>query len=235
MAKSTSVDAITKKQRAFYNTHKAELIDKYLRNFPTHIDPDAIRDLFMAIGYDRSNVKEFQGICKIITKEIFEESLKRNKGKVKTVIFAAGLPASGKSSHLKTIAENELIYDGTVNDESKFIELIQSAINMGYSVEVFVYSADPKRAFKSNLTRGDQTGRYVPVSHYEKVANSINNREELLKKHFQNHVKFRNFEHTSFEGEQKDFSKIIIKRNELERIANRHKFANSEILREIIS
>lgn len=106
---------------------------------------------------------------------------------------------------------------------------------MGYSVEVFVYSVDPKRAFKSNLLRGDETGRYVPISQYEKVANSINGREQLLKEHFLNRVKFRNFEHTNFEGKQKRLSKIIIDRNELERIAKQHKFQNNKTIYAVIS
>lgn len=228
-------DKISKKQKDFYSQNRQELIDKYLSDFPRHIDPDSIRDRFAPIGYDRSNVQKFQGICKILTKDIFIEALFRNKGKVNKVVFAAGLPASGKTSHLRMMAQNELIYDGTINDEQKFIDFVQTALNMGFSVEVFIYSADPKRAFKSNLERGDQIGRYVPISHYEKVAKTINNRETLLKRHFNVKVKFRNFEYTNFEGRQTKFSPLIVNRNELERIANRHKFSDSQKLQEVIS
>ena len=228
-------DKIYKQQKDFYNQNKQELIDKYLADFPCHVDPDAVRDRFAPIGYDRTNVQKFQGICKILTKDIFLESLNKNKTKVNKVIFAAGLPASGKTSHLKMMAQNELIFDGTINDDEKFIEFVQAALDMGFSVEVFVYSADPKRAFKSNLERGDQIGRYVPISHYEKVAKTINRRETLLKKHFNGKVKFRNFEYTSFEGKQTKFSPLIVNRNELERIANRHKFSDSQRLQEVIS
>jgi hypothetical protein len=108
------------------------------------------------------------------------------------------------------------------------------ALDNGFFVEVFVYSVDPKRAFTSNLNRGDDIGRYVPISHYEKVAESINKREMLLEKHFKKLVKFRNFEHTNFEGKRKYFSNIIINRNELERIAKRHKFPDSDTFHEVI-
>lgn len=228
-------DKITKKQKDFYEKNKQELTDSYLSDFPLHIDPDAVRDRFAPIGYDRTNVQNFQGICKVLTKDIFREALKRNQGKVKKIIFAAGLPATGKTSHLKMMAQNELIYDGTINDEQKFIEFVQMAIDMGYFIEVFVYNADPKRAFKSNLQRGDQTGRYVSISHYEKVANSINSREILLKKYFNDKIKFRNFEYTNFEGKQTKFTPIIVNRNELKRIANRHRFSDSKKLQEVIN
>lgn len=227
-------DKITNGQLDFYNHNRQELIDQYLSHFPLHIDPDAVRDRFALIGYDRSNVQKFQGICKLLTKDIFHEALSRSKDKVRKVIFAAGLPASGKTSHLKKMAQDELIYDGTINDEKKFIELIQTALGMGFIVEVFVYTVDPKRAFESNLNRGDNIGRYVPISHYEKVGKSINRKQELLEKHFKDQVKFRNFEHTNFEGKQKNFSPIIINRSELERIANGHKFPKSKTLQEVI-
>jgi Zeta toxin len=228
-------DKVSQTQREFYNQNRIELIAKYLADFPRHIDPDAVRDRFAPIGYDRTNVPKFQGICKVLTRDIFHEALISNKGKIKKVIFAAGLPASGKTSHLKMMAKNELIYDGTINDEQKFIDLVQTALDMGYIVEVFVYSASPKRAFQSNLNRGDIIGRYVPISHYEKVARTINNREVLLKMHFNNKVKFRNFEYSNFEGKQTKFSPIIVNRNELERIANRHKFPDRQKLQEVIS
>ncbi|MEO6230329.1 MAG: zeta toxin family protein [Ferruginibacter sp.] len=227
-------DKISKQQKDFYEQNKQTLINKYLLDFVCHVDPDAIRDLFTPIGYNRTNVQKFQGICKLLAKDIFLEALTKNKGKANKVIFAAGLPATGKTSHLKMMAQNELIYDGTINDEEKFVEFVQAALDMGFSVEVFIYSADPKRAFKSNLERGDQSGRYVPISHYEKVAKTINNRITFLKKHFNNKVKFRNFEYTNFEGKQTKFSPLTINRNELERIANRHKFSNSKKLQEVI-
>jgi len=190
--------------------------------------------LFAPIGYDRTNVLKFKGISKVLTKDIFYEALTRNKGKVKKVIFAAGLPASGKTSHLRMIAQDELIYDGTINDEQKFLEFVQATLDLGFSVEIFVYSADPKRAFRSNLERGDQIGRYVPISQYEKVAKTINNRESLLKKHFNRKVKFRNFEYTNFDGKQTKLSSLIINRHELERIATRHRFSDSKKLQEVI-
>jgi hypothetical protein len=228
-------DKISKKQKDFYDQNKQQLIEQYLSDFPLRVDPDAVRDRFAPIGYDRTNVQKFQGICKVLTKDIFQEALVRNKGKINKIIFAAGLPASGKTSHLEMMAQNELIYDGTINDDQKFIEFIHTALDMGFSVEVFVYSADPARAFKSNLERGEQIGRYVPISHYEKVARTINNRETLLKKHFNDKVKFRNFEHTNFEGKQTKFSPLIVNRNELERIAKRHKFSDNKKLQEVIS
>lgn len=228
-------DKISKTQKEFYIRNKQELIDKYLADFPHQIDPDAVRDLFAPIGYDRTNVQKFHGICKVLTKDIFFEALIRNKGKVNKVIFASGLPATGKTEHLKKMVWNEVIHDGTINDDQKFIHFIQAALDLGFTVEVFVYSADPKRAFKSNLARGDKIGRYVPISHFEKVAKTINNRETLIRKHFNGKVKFRNFEYTNFEGNQTKFSPLIINRNELERIANRHKFADSQRLQEVIS
>ncbi len=145
-------------------------------------------------------------------------------------VFAAGLPASGKSTHLAAIAEHELIYDGTINNDDRFIRLVQYALDAGYTVEVFIYSADPIRAFISNLERGDVTGRYVPIAQYEKVAGTINNRASLLLDNFQNRVKFRNFEHTDFEGKPIRFAQIKIDRNELERIASKHKFTDSKAL-----
>lgn len=218
----------------FFNQNRTSLIEGYLTDFPRHIDPDAVRDRFAQIGYDRTNVQKFQGICKMLTREIFIESLIRNKGRVEKVIFAAGLPASGKTSHLKQMAGNEIVYDGTINEEQKFIEFVQAALNSGYAVEIFVYSVDPKRAFESNLNRGDEMNRYVPVSQYEKVAKSINKRRGLLKKHFNNKVKFRNFEHTKFEGKPQDFSPIKVNRNELESIAKKHEFSDSKTLQEIL-
>ena len=228
-----AIDIISDEQQSFYDKHKRALLDRYLRNFPKHIDPDAVRDLFIPIGYDRSNVLKYKGICKILTRDIYLEALKRNQGTVDKVIFAAGLPASGKSTHLKTIAANELVYDGTINNENKFLEFIQFALDAGYNVEVIVYSVDPKRAFKSNLDRGNISGRYVPISQYKKVAKSINNRQPLLKQNFQKRVIFRNFEHTLFEGKPKRFSKILINSDELKGIANDHEFPDSKTLQAV--
>ena len=227
-------DKITKAQQEFYDQHRQTLIDEYLTDLPRVIDPDVIRDLFMPIGYDRSNVQKYQGICKRLTADIFEEVLIRNKGRARTVIFAAGLPATGKSTHLRQMAGREIIYDGTMNNEAKFIEFVKKALSLGYLVQVFVYSAKPTRAFESNLNRGDTTGRYVPISQYEKVAASINKRQEILERGFSGRVIFRNFEHTDFEGKQKKFSEIIIDRNELEAIARKHQFKNDRTLQKII-
>lgn len=227
-------EKITKKQQDFYNTRKHQLIEKYLSDFSNRIDPDKVRDSFAPIGYDKRNVQQFQRICKILTQDIFIEVLSRNKGKIHKVIFAAGLPASGKTSHLDKFIQNELLYDGTINDEQKFVSLVQMALDMGYQVDVFVYSVEPKRAFKSNLERGDSGGRYVPISHYEKVANSINNRQALLIRNFGQRVNFRNFDHTAFKGILQDFSPLKINRNELERIAKQHKFPDSKTLPKIL-
>lgn len=60
MSKITNHDIITESQKDFYDNHKKELIDKYLKTFPKYIDPDVVRDLFMPIGYNRSNVQDFQ-------------------------------------------------------------------------------------------------------------------------------------------------------------------------------
>jgi Zeta toxin len=227
-------DKITKKQQAFYQQNKQALIDGYLADFPHHIDPDAIRDRFAPIGYNRTNVQQFQGICKILTADILQEAFVRNKNKVTKVIFAAGLPATGKTSHLKMMAEKELVYDGTINNDQTFIAFVETALAMGFKVEVFVYSAKAARAFKSNLQRGDTIGRYVPIAQYEKIALTINGRQALLRKHFGSKVKFRNFEYTNFEGTPTKFSPLIVNRNELERIANRHKFPGSQKLQEVI-
>lgn len=96
-------DKISKEQKEFYIRNKQELIDKYFANFSNQVDPDAVRDLFAPIGYDRTNVQKFQGICKVLTRDIFNEVLIRNKGMAKKVIFASGLPATGKTMHLKKI------------------------------------------------------------------------------------------------------------------------------------
>ncbi|HEX7691391.1 MAG TPA: zeta toxin family protein [Sediminibacterium sp.] len=227
-------DKITKKQKDFYKENKRALIAQYLSVRPAHIDPDAVRDLFAPIGYDRSNVQQFQGICKVLVKDIYHEALKSNAGKLRKVIFAAGLPATGKTGHLLKFAKGELIYDGTINDENKFLEFVRAAILLGYAVEVFVYSANPQRAFTSNLKRGDDTGRYVPISHYEKVARTINNRAAFLKAYFKSRVKFRNFEHTKFEARPAPFLPLIINRHELERIAKQHQFPDSQRLQDIL-
>lgn len=61
-------DKISKEQKEFYIRNKQELIDKYFANFSNQVDPDAVRDLFAPIGYDRTNVQKFQGICKVLTR-----------------------------------------------------------------------------------------------------------------------------------------------------------------------
>jgi len=234
MAASPTHDKITTAQQEFYNQNRQSLIDEYLGDLPRVIDPDVIRDLFIPIGYDRTNVQKFQGICKRLTADIFDEVLTRNKGRVRKVIFAAGLPATGKSTHLRQIAGREIIYDGTINNEAKFIGFVEKALNLGFEVQVFIYSANPARAFASNLNRGDTTGRYVPISQYAKVAASINKRQQVLKKHFQDRVKFRNFDHTDFKGKLKKFSKITIDRNELKAIARKHKFPDDQTIQKIL-
>jgi hypothetical protein len=227
------MSTITSEQLDFYHQNKSKLIADYFADFPLRVDPDNVRDLFMPIGYNRNNVKEYDEICSALTEEIFYEALKRN-APVGKIIFAGGLPGSGKSSHLDRMTRDELVYDGTLNDEAKFIRFIESALKQGYGVEVFVYSANPKIAFQRNLIRGDQMRRYVPISHYEKVAVTLNKRQGLLRKHFQKRVQFRNFEHTNFEGQPKRFSKIKIDRDELERIARNHRFADSKDFQAVI-
>ncbi|SMD44147.1 Zeta toxin [Aquiflexum balticum DSM 16537] len=226
---------ISKKQIDFYLENKSKLVDKYLNAFPQIIDPDAVRDLFTPIGYDRTNVSEFQNVCKLLTEDIFQEILRRNIGIVSKVIFAGGLPATGKSSHLRTFVQNEIIFDGTINDEDKLLGYIRKSMQLGYLVEIFIYSCEPKRAFESNLNRGFLFGRYVPISHYVKVAKSLNNREKLIRIHFQNQVKIFNFEHTKFEGKLKKFRPIIIKRDELETIAKGHKFRDKRTFKKVIA
>lgn len=166
-------DTITPEQQAFYDRHRQSLVNRYLQAFPTVVDPDTIRDLFTPIGYNRSNVQGFQAITKKLTEEIFYDALKRNAATVNKVIFAAGLPATGKSTHLRLVAQDALVYDGTINNEEKFLRFVQAALDAGYEAEVFVYSAAPARAFRSNLERGNRQGRYVPVSQYEKWPRAL--------------------------------------------------------------
>ncbi len=225
---------ITRKQELFYNSNKAALINGYLRNRPTHIDPDAIRDLFEPIGYDRGNVAEFKEISKYLTEDIYNETLHRNRDKFSNVVFACGLPATGKTLHLIEMAKDRIVYDGTINNMDKFIRFIQHALNLEYTVEVYIYSSQPSRAMNTNLERGDKTGRYVPISQYEKVAKSINERTVLLEHNFKGLIKVRNFEHTNFEAIPKQFTKIIIDRNELETIARAHRFNDHKTLQSII-
>jgi|GEM_PF-3389306 len=215
----------TQKQKDFYHANKERLINEYLEDFPLRIDPDAVRDLFMDIGYNRNNVKEFEEVCSWLTEDIFLAALARNAGNRK-LIFAAGLPGSGKSTLLNKLAGGELVYDGTLNDDAKFVKFIQAALDLGYQVEALVLSAPPAEAFKRNLIRGDDLRRYVPISHYEKVAATINGRQALLKKNFGKRVEFRNFEYKDFKANAKRFSKIKIDRYELKRIAEHHRFSD---------
>lgn len=227
------MSSISKPQFDFYTQNRSKLIDQYLNDFPLRIDPDAVRDLFMPIGYNRSNVKAYDEICKVLTEDIFFEALNRNLI-VRKIIFASGLPGSGKSTHLTKMTKDELVYDGTINDDEKFVRYINRALMMGYKVQVFIYSVQPEIAFQRNLNRGDELGRYVPVGHYEKVADSLNRREALLIHNFQKRVKLFNFEHTRFEGKLNKFSNIKIDRDGLETIARNHRFSDSEILHSVI-
>ncbi|SFT98151.1 Zeta toxin [Algoriphagus locisalis] len=227
------MSTITPEQFAYYHENRSILINEYLADFPKRVDPDAVRDLFIPSGYDRSNVSEYQEICKLLTEDIYFEALIRNKLS-KKLIFAAGLPGSGKSTHLAQMMKDELVYDGTLNDDDKFIDYIEKALTLGYKVEVFVYSVEPSVAFERNLERGDDMKRYVPISHYEKVAATLNRRQKLLADKFQSRVSFRNFEHTNFEGKQVEFVPIKIDRDELERIANNHEFRNHKNLHSVL-
>ncbi len=79
MAKSRTQYNITPEQTSFYNQNKNDLINNYLQNFPKIVDPNGICDLFGLIMYNRTNVAEFQEICKILTRDIFIDTLRRNR------------------------------------------------------------------------------------------------------------------------------------------------------------
>jgi predicted kinase len=215
--------AATPEQLDFYQKNKQRLVGDYLADFPLRIDPDAVRDLFIEIGYNRNNVKEYEEVCGLLTEDIFYEALKRKAGNGK-LIFAAGLPGSGKSTLLTSLGGSELIYDGTLNDDEKFVRFINDALALGYRVEALVLTAPPGEAFRRNLGRGDSLRRYVPISHYEKVAATLNKRHALLKRISESGLHSRNFEYKGFTAKAKRFSKIKIDRDELKRIANEHQF-----------
>lgn len=189
----------TTEQVNFYEKHKDKLFEEYTERFGNKVDPDSARELFRVLGYDKeTNVVEFRAIGKQLTVDVFNHILEKNKGKTDRVIFAAGLPATGKSRLLEHNHPNAVIYDGTINTEKSFKNLIDLAIKQGYKPEVQMYISDPERAFKSNLKRE----RKAPISQYEKVAKSLNNRVKFIKENYGDKVKISIFDHTNFDAKE---------------------------------
>ncbi|MCM3923075.1 zeta toxin family protein [Frankia sp. AiPs1] len=58
-----------------------------------------------------------------------------------------------------------IIYDSTLGNPDKTLKLMDDAKGQGYEVHVFGVSADVELAVQRAATRGEQSGRYVPIKH----------------------------------------------------------------------
>lgn len=137
------------------------------------IDPDEVRKVLAPWGYDKANVSEYNDVGREVTSRVFNDV--RDGYGIRSVLFLAGAPASGKSSALRNgkvaaqvgIDGYDVVYDSPISSFSNFAKnianpLLEKGVKISY---IQVYN-DPVTTFKNMLHRGVKEGRFLPCLYF---------------------------------------------------------------------
>ena len=137
------------------------------------IDPDEVRKVLAPWGYDKTNVSEYNDVGREVTSRVFDDV--RNGYGIRSILFLAGAPASGKSSALRNgnvaaqigIDGYDVVYDSPITSFRKFADdMVRPLLEKGVEVKYVQIYNDPVTTFRNMMDRGISGGRFLPCLYF---------------------------------------------------------------------
>lgn len=137
------------------------------------IDPDEVRKVLAPWGYDKANVSEYNDVGREVTSRVFDDV--RNGYGIRSILFLAGAPASGKSSALRNgnvaaqigIDGYDVVYDSPITSFRKFADdMVRPLLEKGVEVKYVQIYNDPVTTFRNMMDRGISGGRFLPCLYF---------------------------------------------------------------------
>lgn len=114
-------------------------------------------------GYSRTTIGESHQVAGRIVNELFDDRF--HDPEIKNIIFAAGMPASGKTTGLKLYPEvdkNALVFDSTLGS-ARAPERVRQAVDTGKPVTVLYTWVDFPQAVQRMIQRAKTADRITPA------------------------------------------------------------------------
>lgn len=155
------------------------------------IDPDEVRKVLAPWGYDKTNVSEYNDVGREITSRVFNDV--RDGYGIRSILFLAGAPASGKSSALRNgnvaaqigIDGYDVVYDSPITSFRKFADdMVRPLLEKGVEVKYVQIYNDPVTTFKNMMDRGISGGRFLPCLYFLNGMLMQNNRPKIVARMF---------------------------------------------------
>lgn len=151
-----------------------DITDRYIQEHGNKLDADDVRKAFIEIGYDGTNVPEYQKAINILMNNIYDALLDKaiKEGK-KSITFVSGVAGSGKSTAIKNnrnldLSTQGVIYDAPFNNFWTFDKAIAHAWAKGMEkISIVQMYNDAQTAFENSVRRGYETGRFLNLQYFE--------------------------------------------------------------------
>lgn len=151
-----------------------DITDRYIQEYGNKLDADDVRKAFIEIGYDGTNVPEYQKAINILMNNIYDALLDKaiKEGK-KSITFVSGVAGSGKSTAIKNnrnldLSTQGVIYDAPFNNFWTFDKAIAHAWAKGMEkISIVQMYNDAQTAFENSVRRGYETGRFLNLQYFE--------------------------------------------------------------------
>ena len=155
--------------RAWAKPRTGMLADKYLGSAGNTLDPDGIRKLFEPIGFNGTNVNDYNEAVALLEDTLYTTMLNRaiRNGKTDLVIIT-GAPASGKTTALRqlNLKKAGLIYDAALTGPGRLQQVIAKAKQAGMKdIKLIMVHNDIMTCYQNTINRGKQTWRYVALDY----------------------------------------------------------------------
>jgi hypothetical protein len=155
--------------RAWAKPRTRLLADKYLGSAGNTLDPDGIRKMFEPIGFNGTNVNDYNEAVALMEDTLYTIMLDRTIRNGKTdLVIITGAPACGKTTalHQLNLKKAGLIYDAALTGPGRLEQVIAKAKQAGMKdVKLIMVYNDVMTCYQNTINRGKQTWRYVPLDY----------------------------------------------------------------------
>lgn len=165
-------------------SNPTKIVQDYFERFGKTIDPDNVKEMFPAYANDKSLAAAVHEPSSYLSKLIFTQALKENKGK--PVLFTAGGGGSGKSEagdmarSILGVKEGGLVFDSTLSSLKSATKKIDEARASGAPVDIIYTNRQVNDAFKFAMGRD----RVVPISVLAKAHAEASETIRKLQEHY---------------------------------------------------
>ena len=155
--------------RAWAKPRTRLLADKYLGSAGNTLDPDGIRKMFEPIGFNGTNVNDYNEAVAMMEDTLYTIMLDRTIRNGKTdLVIITGAPACGKTTalHQLNLKKAGLIYDAALTGPGRLEQVIAKAKQSGMKdIKLIMVYNDVMTCYQNTINRGKSTWRYVPLDY----------------------------------------------------------------------